>query len=49
VPRVRCALVVELMFTFTLLVLRCADPFYSNRGKDVEIFRAGPLWTLRQR
>jgi hypothetical protein len=42
VPRVRCALVVELMLTFTLLALRCVNPFYSKRGKDVETFRR---WT----
>jgi hypothetical protein len=35
-------LVVELMFTFTLLAFRCVNIFYCKRGKDVETFRR---WT----
>src|SRR5215471_14054467 len=37
-PRIRCVLVVELMFAFTLLALRCVNTFYSKRVKDVETF-----------
>ena len=32
-PRIRCVLIVELMFAFTLLTLRCANIFYSKRVK----------------
>jgi hypothetical protein len=34
-------LIVELMFAFTLLALRCVNTFYSKRVKDVETFRCG--------
>ena len=37
-----CVFVVELMFAFTLLALRCVNIFYCKRGKDVETFRR---WT----
>jgi len=34
----RCVLVVELMFTFTLLALRCVKIFYCKPVKDIETF-----------
>jgi hypothetical protein len=34
--RIRRVLVVELMFAFTLLALRCVNIFYSKRVKAVE-------------
>ena len=45
-PRIRCVLVVELMFAFTLLALRCVNMFYSKRVKGVETFRVRKLTTL---
>ena len=37
--RIRCVLVVELMFAFTLLALRCVNIFYSKRVKAVELIQ----------
>ena len=38
--RIRCALIGELMFAFTLLALRCVNSFYSKQVKAVETIQS---------